>query len=486
MIIGVDINNDAQGLGRALRHDALRQPEGGRRRSRRASRQHDQEGRRPDRRRRLHLRLHGQCHGHAPGAGGLPSRLGPVDHHRRGAGRCRDRHAPVPAGHGPRVEGHGLRRRARPHGRAQDRRLVHGQQDRDRSDDHAHHAAGRHQQGLRPHARGQEHPQRGGLLSGHAAGALKWAVPRCGGSRRAGACWLAGASYVALRNTVAAAVRARSPWPGFRRRSRWCATRRACRTSSPRRRRISTAALGFVHAQDRLWQMELLRRTGQGRLSEIFGERTFTTDVFLRTLDLVRPCRALAGRAAARGAQDARSLRARRQRLPQSPDRLARAAPAAGIPDPAAYARALAAGRQHGGHQDDGPAALDQHQPRDVAPDLCGAGSGPGRYRGPDAARCGRTTRRPLPTVTELYPLHRPGTPRKQAALEVDDLIGIGRLQQLGRVRRAHPLGQAAARQRSASAADGAVDLVPGAPGAGEAGGRDRSTWRVPAWPACR
>jgi penicillin amidase len=45
-------------------------------------------------------------------------------------------------------------------------------------------------------------------------------------------------------------------------------------------------ALGFVHAQDRLWQMELLRRTAQGRLSEILGERTFTTDVFLRTLNL--------------------------------------------------------------------------------------------------------------------------------------------------------------------------------------------------------
>jgi penicillin amidase len=45
-------------------------------------------------------------------------------------------------------------------------------------------------------------------------------------------------------------------------------------------------ALGFIHAQDRLWQMELQRRTGQGRLSEIFGERTFGTDVFIRTLDL--------------------------------------------------------------------------------------------------------------------------------------------------------------------------------------------------------
>jgi penicillin amidase len=45
-------------------------------------------------------------------------------------------------------------------------------------------------------------------------------------------------------------------------------------------------ALGFVHAQDRLWQMELHRRTGQGRLSEVFGERTVNADVLLRTLDL--------------------------------------------------------------------------------------------------------------------------------------------------------------------------------------------------------
>ena len=45
------------------------------------------------------------------------------------------------------------------------------------------------------------------------------------------------------------------------------------------------AALGFAHAQDRLWQMELLRRVGQGRLSEIFGERTLGADIFIRTLD---------------------------------------------------------------------------------------------------------------------------------------------------------------------------------------------------------
>ena len=45
--------------------------------------------------------------------------------------------------------------------------------------------------------------------------------------------------------------------------------------------------LGFSHAQDRLWQMTMLRRTAQGRLSELFGEETFQIDDFVRRLDLV-------------------------------------------------------------------------------------------------------------------------------------------------------------------------------------------------------
>ena len=45
-------------------------------------------------------------------------------------------------------------------------------------------------------------------------------------------------------------------------------------------------ALGFVHAQDRLWQMTMLRRTVQGRLSEIFGPRTAKIDELVRRLDL--------------------------------------------------------------------------------------------------------------------------------------------------------------------------------------------------------
>jgi penicillin G amidase len=50
----------------------------------------------------------------------------------------------------------------------------------------------------------------------------------------------------------------------------------------------SSFALGFVHAQDRLWQMEFTRRIGAGRLSEIIGRETVETDRFLRTLGLYR------------------------------------------------------------------------------------------------------------------------------------------------------------------------------------------------------
>jgi penicillin amidase len=45
-------------------------------------------------------------------------------------------------------------------------------------------------------------------------------------------------------------------------------------------------ALGFAHAQDRLWQMTMLRRTAQGRLSEMFGNRTVKLDELLRRYDL--------------------------------------------------------------------------------------------------------------------------------------------------------------------------------------------------------
>jgi penicillin amidase len=47
-------------------------------------------------------------------------------------------------------------------------------------------------------------------------------------------------------------------------------------------------AQGVVHAQDRLWQLEIHRRTGQGRLSELFGEVALDTDRLVRVLGLPR------------------------------------------------------------------------------------------------------------------------------------------------------------------------------------------------------
>jgi len=47
-------------------------------------------------------------------------------------------------------------------------------------------------------------------------------------------------------------------------------------------------ALGFVHAQDRLWQMDMTRRTGAGRLSEVIGSATLRVDRVMRTLGLYR------------------------------------------------------------------------------------------------------------------------------------------------------------------------------------------------------
>lgn len=51
-------------------------------------------------------------------------------------------------------------------------------------------------------------------------------------------------------------------------------------------------AQGYVHAQDRLFQMDLSRRQASGRLSEIFGDRALETDKMFRTLGLRRAAEA--------------------------------------------------------------------------------------------------------------------------------------------------------------------------------------------------
>jgi penicillin amidase len=43
-------------------------------------------------------------------------------------------------------------------------------------------------------------------------------------------------------------------------------------------------AQGYVHAQDRFWQMEFWRRIGAGRLSALFGKKSLPVDIYVRTM----------------------------------------------------------------------------------------------------------------------------------------------------------------------------------------------------------
>jgi len=49
--------------------------------------------------------------------------------------------------------------------------------------------------------------------------------------------------------------------------------------------------IGYLHARDRLWQLELNRRIMQGRLAELFGKEYIEVDLFFRTLDLDNKCK---------------------------------------------------------------------------------------------------------------------------------------------------------------------------------------------------
>jgi penicillin amidase len=45
---------------------------------------------------------------------------------------------------------------------------------------------------------------------------------------------------------------------------------------------------GYIHAQDRFWQMDFWRHIGSGRLAEMFGSSQVETDKYLRTLGWAR------------------------------------------------------------------------------------------------------------------------------------------------------------------------------------------------------
>ncbi|MFA7229248.1 MAG: penicillin acylase family protein, partial [Melioribacteraceae bacterium] len=47
-------------------------------------------------------------------------------------------------------------------------------------------------------------------------------------------------------------------------------------------------ALGYLHAQDRLFQMDIARRAGEGRLSEVLGDETVPVDKMFRTAGLLK------------------------------------------------------------------------------------------------------------------------------------------------------------------------------------------------------
>ena len=259
-------------------------------------------------------------------------------------------------------------------------------------------------------------------------------------------------------------------------------------------------ALGYVHAQDRLWQMEMNRRTAAGRLAEVLGAPAVETDRFLRTLGVRRNAEAIASRldASTRRALDRYAAgvnanleqRRARPRFLLPPEFALTGAP---FPEPWTPADSI------------GWSTM-------MAWDLSGNWNG-------EIARMRLAERLTKRQIDELMPPY-PGNPKVDAEGACDrrgarpgarrrGLSGVvpaprrrgagtdangrladraravrplrrHRLEQLGRVRRPHHVRQAAARERSAPHADDAVGLVHGAP-VGTGARRDRRDAARPA-----
>ena len=75
-------------------------------------------------------------------------------------------------------------------------------------------------------------------------------------------------------------------------------------------------ALGWLHASERLFQMEVNRRVGQGRAAETFGPDLLKVDKFIRTLGFYRAGRGELLRPVAGGAEAPSGLRRRSQCVP--------------------------------------------------------------------------------------------------------------------------------------------------------------------------
>ena len=141
--------------------------------------------------------------------------------------------------------------------------------------------------------------------------------------------------------------------------------RRLRRSAHLRRRHKQSAmrALGWLHASERLFQMEVQRRAGEGRLAEMLGGDLVRVDRFIRTLGFPRLARIEPRGAVAGRPRAAASLRRRRQCLARRAQRPA----AAGVPARRRCAAAMAAGGFAGHRQAARPAAQPQLQDRDAA-----------------------------------------------------------------------------------------------------------------------
>ena len=142
----------------------------------------------------------------------------------------------------------------------------------------------------------------------------------------------------------------------------------------------------LLHARDRMFQMDLMRRDASGRLSEIAGPVTLPLDQTMRTLGLRRAAEADYAALPARHPGRAGGLRQRRERLDRPPRPLRRA----GIPG-ARRAASMDAGRLPAVGRDDGPVAVAQLAHRAVA-----AGAGRPRAAAADRRAVARS-RRPRP-----------------------------------------------------------------------------------------
>ncbi len=166
-------------------------------------------------------------------------------------------------------------------------------------------------------------------------------------------------------------------------------------------------AQGYVHAQDRFWEMDVRRHITSGRLSEMFGESQVTTDAFLRTLGWRRIAEQEVPMLSDRSRLILDSYAERRERLPGRAIRC-RAQPGvrgARPAEPGLRARALGAGRLRRLDQGAGVGPAQQHGRRD----LPGGHGGCGRRRGDGEALPALPVRR--------APAHRRGRRRRERRL---------------------------------------------------------------------